>query len=319
MSAKSVQPVGVCSDPAQARYGFGDGHPFGADRFAAFWEEMQTRALDARVQPIAARAASRAELETFHDARYLDYVHAKCAAGDGFLDDGDTPAAPHILQAAEWVVGATLNAVDGVMRGTWQRAFVPIAGLHHAGRKHAAGFCVLNDIGVAIEYLRRTQGLKRIAYVDIDAHHGDGVFYAFEDDADLLFADLHEDGRFLYPGTGGSDETGKGAASGTKLNIPMPPGADDRAFHSAWTHVEEYVRQGGPEFILFQCGADSIRGDPITHLRYTPAAHAHAAARLCALAREFCAGRIVALGGGGYNRRNLAQAWSGVVEAFLGA
>ena len=319
MRAKSVQPVGVCSDAAQERYGFGDGHPFGADRFAAFWKEMRARALDARVQPVAARAASRAELETFHDARYLEYVQEKCAIGDGFLDDGDTPAAPHILEAAEWVVGATLNAVDGVMRGTWQRAFVPIAGLHHAGRKHAAGFCVLNDIGVAIEYLRRTHRMKRIAYVDIDAHHGDGVFYAFEDDAYLMFADLHEDGRFLYPGTGGSEETGKGVAIGTKLNIPMPPGADDRAFHSAWTRVEEYVRRGRPEFILFQCGADSIQGDPITHLRYTPAAHAHAAKRLCALAREFCAGRIVGLGGGGYNRRNLAQAWSSVVEAFLDA
>lgn len=319
MSAKSVQSVGVCSDPAQARYGFGDGHPFGADRFAAFWKEMQARGLDTRVAPIAARAASRAELESFHDARYLDYVHEKCAAGDGFLDDGDTPAAPHILEAAEWVVGATLNAVEGAIRGTWRRAFVPIAGLHHAGRKHAAGFCVLNDIGVAITHLRCAHGLKRIAYVDIDAHHGDGVFYAFEEDADLLFADLHEDGRFLYPGTGGSEETGKGAARGTKLNIPMPPGAGDDEFRAAWEKVEAYVRQGRPEFILLQCGADSIRGDPITHLRYTPAAHAHAATRLCMLAEEFCDGRIVGLGGGGYNRRNLAQAWSGVVEAFLSA
>ncbi|HKT31833.1 MAG TPA: acetoin utilization protein AcuC [Gammaproteobacteria bacterium] len=319
MSAKSVQSVGVCSDPAQARYGFGDGHPFGADRFAAFWKEMQARGLDTRVAPIAARAASRAELESFHDARYLDYVHEKCAAGDGFLDDGDTPAAPHILEAAEWVVGATLNAVEGAIRGTWRRAFVPIAGLHHAGRKHAAGFCVLNDIGVAITHLRCAHGLKRIAYVDIDAHHGDGVFYAFEEDADLLFADLHEDGRFLYPGTGGSEETGKGAARGTKLNIPMPPGAGDEEFRAAWEKVEAYVRQGQPEFILLQCGADSIRGDPITHLRYTPAAHAHAATRLCMLAEEFCDGRIVGLGGGGYNRRNLAQAWSGVVEAFLSA
>lgn len=319
MSTKSDQLVGVCSDPAQARYGFGDGHPFGADRFAAFCQEMHVRALNTRVQPIAARAASRAELESFHNAHYLDYVRTKCATGEGFLDGGDTPAAAHILEAAAWVVGATLNAVDGVMRGAWRRAFVPIAGLHHAGRQHAAGFCVLNDIGVAIEQLRRAHGLKRIAYVDIDAHHGDGVFYAFEEDADLVFADLHEDGRFLYPGTGSSEETGKGSARGTKLNIPMPPGADDLAFRSEWKRVEDHVRKGRPQLILFQCGADSIQGDPITHLRYTPAAHAHAATRLCVLAKEFCDGRIVGLGGGGYNRHNLAQAWSGVVAAFLDA
>src|SRR5574340_1247364 len=216
MPVASKAQVAVCSDPAQAHYGFGDGHPFGPDRFQAFWEEMRARGLQARVHPIVARTASRTELETFHDAHYLRYVHEKCAAGEGWLDDGDTPARPGILEAAEQVVGATLNAVDGVMRGAWRRAFVPIAGLQHAGRKHAAGFCVLNDIGVTITHLRCAHGLERIAYVDIDA--------------DLLSADLREDGRFLYPGTGGSEETGKGAARGTKLNIPMPPGAGDEEF-----------------------------------------------------------------------------------------
>lgn len=320
MRSKTAIRIAVCRDPAQARYGFGDGHPFGPDRFEAFWNEMRARGLETGVQPLPARAATRAELQAFHDAHYLDYVHAKCATGKGFLDDGDTPAAPGILEAAEWVAGATLNAVDGVMAREWRRAFVPIAGLHHAGRNHAAGFCVLNDIGVAIEHLRNKHALKRIAYVDIDAHHGDGVFYAFENDADLLFADMHEDGRFLYPGTGHSQETGTGAAAGTKLNIPMPPGAGDDAFKAAWERVEDYLRmRPPPEFVLFQCGADSIQGDPITHLRYTPAAHAHAAMRLCALADEFCDGRIVGLGGGGYNRRNLAQAWSNVAEAFLNA
>jgi len=144
------------------------------------------------------------------------------------------------------------------------------------------------------------------------------VFYAYEADPDLLFADLHEDGRFLYPGTGRADETGTGAALGTKLNIPMPPGSGDAEFRSAWNQVERYLRKQKPQFILFQCGADSLEGDPIAHLRYTPATHAYAAARLCMLADELCDGRIVGLGGGGYNRRNLARSWCGVVEAFLG-
>ena len=113
------------------------------------------------------------------------------------------------------------------MHGECRRAFVPIAGLHHAARDRAAGFCVFNDCGVAIELLKRA-GLKRIAYVDIDAHHGDGVFYAFEDDPAVIFADLHEDGRYLYPGTGMAEEIGKGAARGMKLNVPLPPGADDQ-------------------------------------------------------------------------------------------
>ncbi|HVC28836.1 MAG TPA: acetoin utilization protein AcuC [Gammaproteobacteria bacterium] len=316
MSASTVVRVGVCNDPLQARYGFGDGHPFGYDRFDAFWQEAKSRDIDQHTLPIAARCASHLELETFHAKPYLDFIIQRSKQG-GYLDGGDTPAIPGIYEAASQVVGATLNAVTGVMAGDYQRAFVPIAGLHHAGRDHAAGFCVLNDIGVAIEYLRRVHDLKNIAYVDIDAHHGDGVFYAYESDSDLLFADMHEDGRFLYPGTGRADETGSGAAIGTKLNIPMAPGADDTDFKSAWEQVEAYLRKQRPQFILFQCGADSIEGDPITHLRYTPMAHIHAAARLCILADELCDGRIVGMGGGGYNRRNLALAWSGVVEAFL--
>ena len=195
---------------------------------------------------------------------------------------------------------------------------MPIAGLHHARRDSAAGFCVFNDAGVAIEALRRRHGVRRIAYVDIDAHHGDGVFYAFEDDPDLIFADTHEDGRFLYPGTGAASETGTGKARGAKLNIPLPPGADDAVFLRAWPEIEEFVRRSRPEFILLQAGADSVAGDPITHLQLTPAAHAHAGARLCALADECCRGRIVALGGGGYNRANLAAAWCAVVAAMLG-
>ncbi|MCK5723260.1 MAG: acetoin utilization protein AcuC, partial [Gammaproteobacteria bacterium] len=145
----------------------------------------------------------------------------------------------------------------------------------------------------------------------------DGVFYSFEDDAELIFADLHEDGRVLYPGTGGEQETGKGNARGTKLNIPMPPESGDEQFYPAWERVEAFIDEHGPEFILFQCGADSIAGDPITHLRYTPAAHRHAARRLKQLAEKHCQGRLLAMGGGGYNRDNLAQAWTAVVEALL--
>jgi acetoin utilization protein AcuC len=202
------------------------------------------------------------------------------------------------------------------MEGECRRAFVPIAGLHHAARNRAAGFCVFNDCGVAIEQLKRA-GLKRIAYVDIDAHHGDGVFYAFEDDAALVFADLHEDGRYLYPGTGSAAETGRGAATGMKLNVPLPPGADDEVFASVWPRVTAHLMKFEPEFFILQCGADSLEGDPITHLRFSPQVHGRAARDLGALADELGHGRVLALGGGGYNRTNLAQAWSTVVENLM--
>jgi len=227
------------------------------------------------------------------------------------------PAFKGVFEATSYVVGSGLNSLVHIMSGDSPRIFVPIAGLHHARRDSAAGFCVFNDPGVLIEALRGQYGLKRVAYVDIDAHHGDGVFYAFEEDPDLIFADIHEDGRFLYPGTGFAHETGKGAAKDTKLNIPMMPGADDEAFHRVWPQLEEFVRAAKPEIILLQAGADSIKGDPITHMQFTPAAHGYAAKRLCAIADEFCQGRIIAMGGGGYNRTNLGLGWSAVVEAML--
>jgi acetoin utilization protein AcuC len=302
-----------------ARYGFPDGHPFGPDRHDAFWREVVARGLDKRVLQLAPRTATRAELELFHDPAYIDFVAARSASGEGFLDAGDTPAFKGVFEAASDVVGASLVAAEAVMAGRVRRGFVPIAGLHHAGRAHAAGFCVFNDIGVVIEKLRRDHGVARIAYVDIDAHHGDGVFYAYEGDPWLVFADTHEDGRFLYPGTGAATETGTGAAAGTKLNLPLPPGAGDAEFLAAWDAIEAHVERHAPEFVILQCGADSMGGDPITHLGLSEASHRHAARRLCALADRFAAGRILGLGGGGYNRRNIARAWTAVLEAFVGA
>ena len=300
-----------------AAYGFGDPHPFGTDRHDVFHRELEKIGLNTAVDYGHPRPALVDELALFHTPEYIDKVSRMSAAGRGYLDDGDTPAVAGIYDAASAVVGAVLCAVDEIMHGNHRRAFVPIAGLHHAARDSAAGFCVFNDCGIAIEYLRRQFGLRRIAYVDIDAHHGDGVFYGFEDDPDVIFADIHEDGRHLYPGTGHAHETGTGRAKDTKLNIPLPPGAVDEDFYSAWERVERYLEAAQPEFILLQCGADSIEGDPITHMCWSAAAHAHAATSLCRLAERHCAGRIIGVGGGGYNRQNLARAWTGVVRSFV--
>jgi acetoin utilization protein AcuC len=313
------KPVHVYKGEALASYGFGDPHPFGLDRHDVFHAELAAAGVDDGIEYAHPATATVDDLLLFHTAEYIDEVSRKSVEGRGFLDAGDTPALPGIFEAASTVVGTTMAAVDAVMQGAAKRAFVPIGGLHHAGRDCAAGFCVFNDCGVAAEYLRKKHGVLRVAYVDIDAHHGDGMFYGFVDDPDLIFADIHEDGRFLYPGTGAESETGTGRARGTKLNIPLPPGAGDTEFAQAWARVEAYLDQARPEFLILQCGADSLAGDPITHLRYTEQAHADAAAALCRLADKHCAGRIVATGGGGYNRDNLARAWTRVVQSFVAA
>jgi acetoin utilization protein AcuC len=300
-----------------ARYGFGDGHPFGMDRQEAFVQEFNKRGLNKHSQICSPVSASENQLLYFHTPEYINKVKQMSETGLGYLDCGDTPAFVGCFEAASTVVGTTLAAIDRVMKGDTKRAFIPIAGLHHARRNTAAGFCIFNDCGVAIEALRKDYGVQKIAYVDIDAHHGDGVLYEFESDPDLVIVDFHEDGRFLYPGTGAVEETGTGEAKGTKLNIPMPANANDELFIKLWDKAETFIEQGNPDFILLQCGADSIEGDPITHLAYSPAAHAHAAKRLALLADKMCQGRVVAMGGGGYNRNNLANAWCEVAAHLI--
>lgn len=314
----STEPrVRVYLGESLGAYQFGPDHPFGSRRYPAFVEELDRRGLRQRVQTGTPALAPQEILELFHDPAYLQRVRDASESGEGLLDLGDTPAFRGVFEAASTVVGTVIAAIDAVMAGDCDQAFVPIAGLHHARRDAASGFCVFNDPAIAIEYLRARHDIGRIAYVDIDAHHADGVFYAFENDPLLFMADFHEDGRFLYPGTGSAEESGTGAARATKLNIPLPPGAGDTAFFSAWPRVEEFLDEARPEFVILQCGADSLEKDPLTHLAYSTAVHAQTARRLKALAERHCKGRLVALGGGGYQLRNLSAAWCEVIAALV--
>ena len=312
-----TREVALYVDDDLASYGFPDGHPWGTDRQHAFWAEATKQQLDKSVVVCGSRLATAEEIERFHREAHVQRVHQLSERGYGAIDAGDTPAFPGVYEATAHVVGAALDGLQRVMAGDALRTFQPIGGLHHASRANAAGFCVFNDCGVVIDTLRSQYGVQRVAYVDIDVHHGDGLYYPYESDPDLIYADIHEDGRFLYPGTGAESERGKGPGTGLKLNIPMAPGSDDQAFLAAWARVEAHLRQHRPAFIVFQAGADSIAGDPLAHLQYTPAAHAHAAQRLCVLANELCQGRIMGFGGGGYNRNNLALGWCRVLDAFI--
>ncbi len=301
-----------------AAYGFGTDHPFGPDRLDAFWHSACEQQLDSDVSVIKPVSASREELEFFHTHDYIEKLARLSALGTGMLDCGDTPAFPGIYQSASFVAGSVLDGASRIMSGRTKRAFIPIAGLHHARRHTAAGFCAINDIGILIEVLRRRHSLQRIAYVDIDAHHGDGVFYEYENDPEVFIADIHEDGHYLYPGTGFSSETGKGPAKGSKLNLPLtPPGVHDSDFFQAWEKIEAFLQKAEPEFLILQAGADSIMGDPITHMALSPDAHAHATASLCRIADEHCDGRLLVTGGGGYNRGNIAKTWTAVLKALI--
>ncbi len=309
--------AGLYADDGLAQYGFPEGHPFGIDRQAAFLREARSQDLLERAGVEPGRPASREEIERFHASGYVEKVRNAESSGAQYLDAGDTPVFPRVYDAASYVVGTALTGLDHVMSGKYVRTLQPIGGLHHAGRGHAAGFCVFNDCGVVIETLRSQYGVKRIAYVDIDVHFGDGVFYAFEEDPDVFIADVHQDPRTLYPGTGFAYETGSADAVGTKLNLPLRPGSGDQEFRNVWPQIETHLEKFAPEFFIFQCGADGLHGDPLASLSYTSSTHAYAATRLRILADRYAQGRLMALGGGGYNRVNLGKAWSAVLNVFL--
>ena len=303
---------------ALAAYGFGEDHPFGPDRLDAFWKSACQSGLNNKVQVASPVSASKEELELFHTPSYIEKLIRLSAKGSGSLDCGDTPAFPGIYESACVVAGCVLDGARRIIDGKANRAFIPIAGLHHARRNTAAGFCAINDIGIIIEELRSNHNIRRIAYVDIDAHHGDGVFYEYENDAEVFIADIHEDGNYLYPGTGFRSETGKEKAKGTKLNLPLtPPRVHNEDFFPAWNEIESFLATAQPEFIILQAGADSIFGDPITHMGLTPEAHSHATRQLCKIADQHCQGRLLVTGGGGYNRKNIADAWTAVLRALI--
>jgi len=309
--------VAVISGQSLADYHFGEPHAFGPRRLQAFLDGMKTLGLSDQVKWLPPVQCQINDLQSFHNNAFVEQVRQASKIGVGYLDHGDTPARKGIFEAASTVVGSVLYMVDKIMTGQYRRGFVPIAGLHHGYRDHVSGFCVFNDCAIAIEHLRQQHHIQKVLYVDIDAHHGDGVLYNYDSDSSLFIVDFHEDGRFLYPGTGDADETGHGPATGTKMNVPMPKQAKDEDFSSAWKKAEKFIREIKPEFIIFQCGADSMKDDPITHLEYSSASYQLAAESLCQLADEFCDGRLIALGGGGYNMKNISRAWPVVVRAML--
>ena len=303
-----------------SNYSFGEKHPLNSGRLDAFWSKIgQSESIDSgNLKLLSPALADERTVASFHDKNYINFVKESSITGSGYLDSGDTPSFKGVFEASLYVIGSTLLALDTVINKTNGNvhAFNPIGGLHHARRNAAGGFCVFNDIGIAIMYARKKYNLKKILYVDIDAHHGDGVYYEFEQDPDVILADIHEDGSFLYPGTGFESEDGLGLGKGTKLNLALHPGATDRDFLSAFMKIENFIDSMKFELIIFQCGADGLSGDPLTHLRYTEKSHKYAAQVLHRIAHERSYGRIIGLGGGGYNTQNLANAWNQIVEVF---
>lgn len=297
-------------------YSFPGDHPMNRKRLESFWKEFEKIIETKKIKVFSPLLAKESDLLLFHTKEYVDMVRKKSKDGVGFLDYGDTPAYPGCFESASYVVGATLRGLELIIKENYKHIFIPMAGLHHARRDSASGFCIFNDIGVAINKARKEYGIREILYIDIDAHHGDGVFYEFLDDPLLYIVDIHEDGRFLYPGTGGRHERGNKDAFGTKLNIPLLPGASDEDLLSALKEVEDFSMEFKTELIILQGGVDGIQGDPITHLNYSYEGYEKFISEIHNLAHRICDGRFLILGGGGYNSENTKNGWLRILKVI---
>ncbi len=274
------------------------------------------------VRMITPRPADETDLTRIHHPDYLDAVRR--APDDPFfsgwgLNTPDNPVFEGMHEASARICGATIAAADAVWQGVTTRAVNVAGGLHHAMAARASGFCVYNDPAVAIARLL-DQGAQRVAYLDVDVHHGDGVQAAFYEDPRVLTVSLHETPLALFPGTGFSDETGGPGAEGSAVNIPLPPGTADagwlRAFHAI---VPSVVRAFVPEIIFSQCGADAHRLDPLADLRLSVDGQRAAYLAMRDLADELCDGRWVATGGGGYALVEVVpRAWSHLLATASG-
>ncbi len=294
-------------------YNLGPYHPLRPVRVKLTYDLLKSKGLleSDRVEVVEPRQASRDEILLFHEDAYVRLVEKYSEKGSGLLDMGDTPAFKGCYEATSLVVGASLKACDLIMSGRFSHAFNPSGGLHHAHPDRASGFCIFNDPAVAISYLKTEYNVKRLLYLDIDAHHGDGVMYGFYEDPSVLDIDFHESGRFLFPGTGFSDECGEGEAKGLKVNVPLLPETGDQAYLNAFRQlVPDLVRKFRPEIILVQCGADGHFDDRLAQLRLSTNAYREVVGEMHHLAHELCNGRFLLFGGGGYTLANVPRVWA---------
>ena len=316
----------VAWDEALTQYDFGPGHPLAPVRVALTIElARQLGVLSApSVTMVSPPPATDAELATVHDD---DYIAAVRQAGRSLAPDlrfglgtEDDPVFEGMHEASALVAGATLAAAQAVWSGSALHGASVAGGLHHAMRRTASGFCVYNDLAVAIKWLLAA-GAERVVYVDTDVHHGDGVQAAFYDDPRVLTISLHEHPATLFPGTGLPGETGVGAGTGYAVNVALPAGTGDAGWLRAFDAVvPPLLRAFKPTVLVSQHGCDSHRLDPLAHLELTVDAQRLAQVMLHDLAHELCDGRWLVTGGGGYALVQVVpRTWTHLLAIAAGA
>jgi acetoin utilization protein AcuC len=308
-------------DERLAGYDFGPDHPLAPVRVElAVRLARDLGLLDLpNVREVGAKPATDDELGLVHTKEYVEAVRAGAPDWAHGLGTGDNPVFPGMHDAAALVVGASLAAVRAVWSGEALHAVNLAGGLHHAMPSAASGFCVYNDAAIAIA-AALAAGAERVAYVDVDVHHGDGVERVFWDDPRVLTVSLHESGRTLFPGTGFASDVGGPGATGSVVNVALPAGTGDDGWLAAFDDVvPPLLAEFAPQLLVTQQGCDTHWRDPLAHLELTIDGQRAAYARLHALAHSCADGRWVALGGGGYELVEVVpRAWAHLVGEVVG-
>ncbi|HKY61833.1 MAG TPA: histone deacetylase [bacterium] len=297
--------IGIVHDPLFLQHLTGPMHPERPDRLRALEPLLKQGALEKKWTEIAPRQASPEEILLVHDRQHLEEVARTAGAGGTHLD-GDTFASDRSYEAALLAAGGVLEATDRVLDGEVDSAFAWVRPPgHHAEREYAMGFCLFNNVGVAAEHLVKNRGLKRVAIVDFDVHHGNATQHMFYDRPDVFYASTH---RYpFYPGTGAASETGSGAGKGYNLNFPMAAGAGDAEYRRVFEEgLIPALREYKPQFLLISAGYDAHLRDPLGGMRVSDAGFRAMTAALEEVAADFCGGKSVYTLEGGYDLEGLA-------------
>ena len=314
-------PVALVYGEALMKHHLSDEHPLQPIRVKLAVDLIESTGLIEHAHLLPPRAATIEELELVHSPEYIELVRtlsdpskrdtvSRIAIDAAGFASADNPISDELHEGTSLVVGASIVAAEQIQTGAALHAFSPSGGLHHAHRDSASGFCTYNDAAVACEWLKR-QG-HRVAYVDVDVHHGDGVEHIFATDPDVLTISLHESGHYLFPGTGFPQDAGVGAGRGTAANVPfMPYTWDEPWLHAFEKVVPALLRRFQPTVLVTQDGCDSHHLDPLAHLANTTRIWPRVGRLFHELAHELCEGRWLALGGGGYAIHEVVpRAWT---------
>ncbi|WP_084252846.1 acetoin utilization protein AcuC [Devriesea agamarum] len=327
---ETASAVGVVWDDALTGYDFGPRHPMAPIRLGlTMLLSRSLGILPGDCVGLPAPIASDQDLMTIHDPAYVQAVRLASAdppremrkrlAKEWGIGTSDVPMFAGMHEASARLVGGTSAAVDAVLNGRCSRAVNIAGGMHHAMPARASGFCVYNDISVGIARALAA-GMRRVVYLDLDVHHGDGVERAFWNDPRVVTISVHESGTTLFPGTGFIQDAGGSDALGSALNIPLPPHVNaDGWVRAVCATVPALVRAIGPDLLISQHGCDTHACDPLGHLDVTIEAQRYVALMVRDLAREVCSGRWVALGGGGYGVDTVVpRAWTHLLAVVSG-